>query len=177
MKVPASVVLVLACGLFGCVTSKKADTSLEAGKIVTGSMSYTIGQSGRPLVRFQLPSEYQPLPKGPMLDGYYRSFSNPLGSTIDVYLENVELKEACQVQPCRVARHSGWQKANPTEQVYPRGVLVVSDKFERRDIFANLPVRTGQAALSLKFVVKCIEGESCTDARDSILKSVKIVAQ
>lgn len=176
MKLSASLALVLTCGLMGCVTSNMADTSPDAVNLVAGNMTYTIGKTDRQLVSFQLPSKYQPRPEGPMLDSYYRSFLSQLGSTIDVYLENIELKEACQAQPCSVFRHSSWQKINATEQVYPKGVLVISGKFERRDIFANLPLRKGRPALSLKFVVKCIEGESCTDARDSILRSVIIGA-
>ena len=175
MKLLISLVLPLSFGLMGCVSSNMADTNREAVKTADAHMSYKIGPADRLMVIFQIPSKYQPLPEGPIIDSYFRSFASNKGSTIDVYLESVKLKKACQVKPCSVVQHSSWQKASPTEQIYPKGVFVSSEKFERRDIFANLPLHKGRPDFSLKFVVKCFEGESCTDARESILRTVEII--
>jgi hypothetical protein len=176
MKIFRNALLALcAYGLSGCMIATN-DAAIDNSPATIADISnYAIKRAEtRPSVSFGLPSRFSPLPEGPMVEAVFLSFSSPSGSTIDVFLESRILAEACQAQPCELLKHTGWNRVNPIEHIYPKGVLTLSPKFERRDIFANLRTAKERGQHSLRFVIKCNESESCIDARDSILRTVEI---
>jgi hypothetical protein len=174
---PMRTFLILLSGFIvvGCVASRDGDMAATVTEDTADAAPYLIaGSSGHISVNFRLPADFHPLPQGPVLDSGFRSFIADSGSTIDVYLDGGSKNQSCMGQSCKIIRHKGWQQADPVEFIYPKGVLTLSKNFQRRDFQANLNKERSQETFSLKFVLKCIEGDSCTAARKAILQTVSI---